>query len=129
MRALPLLLLLGACVSDGVPAETRDQAQLARDLSMRTAGAPQACIPLPNGPGSLQAVDGRTLTVRQGSTLWINRLAAECPGLRPFNTIIVEVHGGDYCRGDHIRALRPGESIPGPVCFLGEFTPYRAAAR
>lgn len=132
MRALPLLLLLGACVSDGAarePRETRDGAQLARDLATRTAGEPQACISVPDGPGSLQGIDRRTLTVRRGATLWVNRLAADCPGLEPFNTIIVEVHGGQYCRGDHIRTLRPPETIPGPVCFLGDFTPYRASAR
>jgi hypothetical protein len=56
----------------------------------------------------------------------VSRLRAECPGLQPLDTLIVEVHGGRYCRNDQFRAVETGASIPGPICLLGDFVPYRA---
>lgn len=128
MRLLPVLaLILAGCASDRDAVESRDAERLRAELSMRVAGAAQTCISTPIGPGSLQAVDDRTLVSRQGGTIWVNRLRATCPSLRPLSTIVIEVYGSQYCRNDRFRALRPGEIIPGPTCFLGDFTPYRSA--
>ena len=66
-----------------------------------------------------------TLVYRRGGTIWLNRLRATCPALRPTSTLIVEVHGSQYCRGDRFRTIEPGQSIPGPTCLLGPFTPWR----
>jgi hypothetical protein len=64
--------------------------------------------------------------LRRGDTVWVNRLEGHCPGLRPLNTLVVEPSlGGQYCRNDRVRAIEPGSSIPGPICPLGDFTPYR----
>ena len=82
------------------------------------------CIPT-RDQQSLTIVDRQTVVQRGGSTLWVNRLEAPCPGLRPLDTLIVEVHGGQYCRGDHIRGLEPGSNIPGPICPLGAWLPSR----
>lgn len=131
MRRLSVLLLplLAGCVANEARQAGRDEIALARDLSGRQAGEAQTCLPVPIGPGSLQAVNNRTLVYRQGRTIWVNRLAADCPGLRPLSTIIIGVQSGGYCRGDHIRARQPNDIIAGPVCSLGDFTPYRAASR
>ena len=59
-------------------------------------------------------------------TIWIDRLAADCPGLNEANTTIVEAGvGGQYCRGDRVRGLEPGAIIAGPGCNLGDWVPYR----
>ena len=118
MRLLPLLVL-AACA--GGPAR---EADLSLELAGRTAGPPQDCAPASAGD-SLVARDPHTLVYRRGDTIWVNRLAAACPGLGPMSTLIVEVHGSQYCRGDRIRATEPGRVIPGPSCLLGAFTPYR----
>jgi hypothetical protein len=119
MRVLTLLFLAAACAT----ASARD-ADLSIELAGRAAGPPQDCVPASAGD-SLVARDSQTLVYRRGATIWVNRLAAQCPGLEPMSTLIVEVHGSNHCRGDPVRAVEPGQSIPGPICVLGSFTPYR----
>ncbi len=121
MRLLPLLLLAPACA-----ASSARQADLSSELAGRTAGPPRDCIPASAGD-SLVARDSQTLVYRRGDTIWVNRLAAPCPGLHPMSTLIVEVHGSSHCRGDPVRALPMGSRIAGPVCGLGDFVPYRRA--
>lgn len=122
MRFLPLLLALSGCAALG---DREDEgAELARQLAGRSAGAPQSCVPIAQAT-SLEIVDRQTLAYRVGSTTYVNRLPTDCPGMRPFNTLIVETHGSQYCRLDRVRALEPGSSIPGPICPLGDFIPYR----
>lgn len=119
MRLLPLLLLAAACA-----AGPEHQADLSGELAGRGAGAPQDCVPASSGD-SLVARDSRTLVYRRGDTIWVNRLAAQCPGLDPMSTLVIEVHGSQHCRGDPIRVVEPGRSLPGPICVLGAFTPWR----
>ncbi len=126
MRALLLLLCLSGCAAGALPPEERQRAGLAQDLQGRAAGAPESCVSVFPSQ-ALEIIDSRTLALRSGSTIWVNRLEAECPGLRPLDTLIVEVQGNRYCRRDRIRSLPRGTTIPGPLCFLGDFTPYRAA--
>jgi hypothetical protein len=90
----------------------------------RVAGPPQSCVSAQSSDG-LHAIDSATLAYGSGRTIYINRLGGSCPGLRELSTIIVDVRGGQYCRGDHIRALEPGAIIPGPSCNLGDWVPYR----
>ena len=126
MRLLPLIILLAGCAATTADTETREQRALAEELAGRTAGEAQNCVPMRQSD-SLQVVDRRTLTYGQGRTIWVNRLESDCPGLRPMNTLLVEAHGSQYCRGDRVRGLEPGSSIPGPLCVLREFVPYTEA--
>jgi hypothetical protein len=123
MRLLPMIVLLGACAASGTESESRDQRALAEELAGRVAGEADRCIPARQGQG-LQAVDRRTIVYRDGRTIWVNRLDSNCPGLDPMNTLIVEAHGSQYCRGDRVRGLEPQSSIPGPTCLLRDFVPY-----
>lgn len=120
LPALPLaaLLLLGA------DEPTREQQALARDLDGRVAGKVQTCIPASMST-ALQIIDNQTLSYRDGRTLWVNKLRSPCPGLRPLDTLVVEVQGSSYCRGDRFRTIAQGSSIPAAFCFLGDFTPWR----
>jgi hypothetical protein len=120
---LPLLIVAG-CAAPETRGPTRESEALQRDLAGRTAGASTSCIPATGNQG-LTIVDPRTLAYDQGRTIWVNRLEADCPGMRPMDTLIVELHGSQYCRGDHFRATSTGNTIPGPICVLGDFTPYR----
>ncbi len=124
MRWLILTLAFAGCAS-GTAGERRED-PLAAELAGRAAGAPESCVPAETGR-ALTIVDQRTLTYRSGSTVWVNRLDVDCPGMRPLGTLVVEVQGSRYCRGDRVRALEPGRRIPGPVCILRDFIPYRLA--
>lgn len=126
MRLLPLTILLVGCAATGTDTETREQRELAQELSGRTAGPAQNCVPVRQGD-SLRIVDSRTLAYDQGRTIWVNRLDRGCAGLRPMNTLIAEVSGSQYCRGDRVRGLETGSSIPGPSCILRDFVPYTKA--
>ena len=123
MRALVLVLLFAGCAAVAAAAD-RDQEDLARDLAGRVAGPPQDCVPSQQTE-SLRVVDSQTIAYGGGRTLWVNRLDSACPGLTAMDRLIVETHGSEYCRSDHIRAIGFSGGIPGPICFLGRFTPYR----
>ena len=122
MRFLPLLFALAGCAA--IEQREDEGAELQRQLAGRSAGEAQSCVPITQA-STLQIIDSRTIAYRTGSTIYVNRLSTDCPGMRPFNTLVVETHGSQYCRLDRVRALEPGSSIPGPICPLGDFIPYR----
>ncbi|MFL6737490.1 MAG: hypothetical protein ACJ8F4_10585 [Sphingomonas sp.] len=124
MRSLMLIAtagLLASCTRPVAPPEAR----FAQVIAGRTAGPAQTCIS--NNPAeNLHVLDPRTVAYGYGRTIWIDRLAADCPGLNEANTTIVEAGvGGQYCRGDRVRGLEPGAIIAGPGCNLGDWVPYR----
>lgn len=118
--------LLAGCTTSTEQAASR-QAEAARDFAEaigdRQPGESQDCInsSMTDGP---RIIDHKRLIYRQGQRLWVNNLESECPGLEPYNTLIVELHGSQICRNDQFRALEPGSRIPGPYCRFGKFTPY-----
>jgi hypothetical protein len=122
MRKLLLLALMGlaGCSRPVVP----PGADLAQTLAGRVAGPPQSCVSA-QSVSNLRVIDSATLGYGSGSTIYVNRLGGACPGLRELSTIIVDVQGGRYCRGDHFRAVELTGGIPGPVCILGDWMPYR----
>ena len=123
MRMLPLLLVVSACAATGRD-PSRGEAELARELAGRTAGEPRDCVSAASG-ANLVPRGRQTLVYEQGGTFWVNRLESACPGLDEMSQMVIEVHGSQYCRNDLFRARRTRESIPGPICRLGSFTPYR----
>jgi hypothetical protein len=122
MRIFLALFPLAACAAGASP--DSGAAGLERELAGYSAGEAKSCIPA----GSQQnlVIENRsTVTARRGDTIWVNRLGHDCPGFEPLATLIVDVHGSQYCRGDQVRGLSSGSSIPGPFCVLGDFVPYR----
>ena len=122
MRRLLLLVLTGllGCSRPVAP----PGADLAQTLAGRVAGRAQSCVPI-QSTSNLRVFDAATLGSGSGSTIYVNRLDGPCPGVRELSTIIIEVHGSEYCRGDHFRAVELAATIPGPICVLGDWVPYR----
>ena len=97
---------------------------LARSLSGQVAGPAQSCIAPPTNQ-NVMVIDASTVAYDVGRTLWVNRLQHACPSLSPHNNVIIEHGGAQVCRGDRVRGLEPGASIPGPSCNLQDWVPYR----
>lgn len=98
---------------------------LARETAGLVAGPAQSCIPT-NSSQNLRGLDVQTLAYGWGRTVYINHLSGPCPGLDSQSTLIIEPFlGGQYCRGDRIRVREMGTSIPGPVCILNDWVPFR----
>lgn len=124
MRTLLLLpVALASCAPTPMQQARAPVDNFAREVAGRVPGAASTCVST-FGSENLRVVNPSTLAYGSGRALHINRLRAPCPGLDQFNTLIVEAQGGQYCRGDRIRALEPGGIIPGPVCHLGDWTAY-----
>jgi hypothetical protein len=70
-------------------------------------------------------IDSRTLLYSVAGTVWLNRLATECPGASKFDIMVTQPMGDQYCRGDVVRSIDPVAKVPGPTCVLGDFVPYR----
>lgn len=134
LRIAPIVVLVPVALAACTPSaqmQASEQAEAAKDLTSaladRTPGTPRDCINVSDSDGP-QIIDDHTILYKPvGRTLWRNDLAASCPGLRPYTTLIVEVHGSQICRNDRFRVLDPGSSIPGPYCMFGKFTPYEKA--
>ena len=124
MRALMLIAAAALVASCSSPV-TPPGAGFAEAIAGRVAGPPKTCIS--NNPAeNLHVLDPQTVAYGYGRTIYINRLAAPCPALSQFNTIIAEAStGNEYCRGDRVRGLEPGAIIAGPSCNLGDWVPYR----
>src|SRR4051794_315068 len=122
MQRLLILLLaaLGSC-SLAVPASKPNPPL---ELAGLAAGKPQSCISIRLNE-RLSPLDEYTLVYRSGHTLWVNRLDGPCRGLDPVNIVIIERNGTQVCRGDHLRVVEPPLTVPGPICILGDFVPYR----
>jgi hypothetical protein len=122
MRAL--ILTAAAAALAGCTAGPQPD-RFARDMAGRVAGPPQTCVSV-NPVENLHVIDPQTVAYGYGSTIYLNHLAAPCPALSQFNTVIVQAGiGSQYCRGDRVRGLEPGAIIAGPSCNLGDWVPYR----
>ncbi len=120
MRVFILALALTGCAT-AASAPSGDN--VVRELAGRVAGQPRSCIDTIPGQ-NVRALDSTTLAYEQGPVLWVTRLRSNCPGLSPTYAVIIESRTGQYCSGDHVRALDQG-NIPSRICFLGDWTPYR----
>ncbi|HEX8191414.1 MAG TPA: hypothetical protein VF552_00795 [Allosphingosinicella sp.] len=122
--AAMVALALASCAGRG-SLEEREAGALERQLAGRTQGEARRCVPAIQAV-ALIAVDARTIVYDTPGTLYVSRLRRDCPGLRAGSAIAVETGGDQYCANDRIRAVETGSRIPGPVCLLGAFTPYRS---
>ena len=118
----PAAIALASCTAAPLPSGPDPAFQA--ELAGRTMGSPQSCI-IANTNEAPRVIDAHTLAYGSGRTIYVNRLPAECPGLRPLTTLVIEVNGGNYCRGDRFRSVEPGSIIPGPTCLLSDWVPYR----
>ena len=118
------VIALAAAAVACAPAQPADAPAAIPELAGRTAGTPRSCVSI-DSAASLRIVDAATVLYTTGSTVWLNRLASQCPGVSGFDILITHPTGSQYCRGDFVQSVDPVSKIPGPSCVLGDFIPYR----
>lgn len=97
----------------------------ARDdpLAGRTPGPAADCLSLARVQGP-DILDARTILYRQNTRrIWRTEPIRGCPGMRPGDVLIVELHGNRICRDDRFRVRSP-DGLPGGFCRFGPFVPY-----
>ena len=120
------LAACGPVDSTPKPLTDKQSVRLTKELAGKVAGAPVNCISDFNGTNVIRISDDILLYRVSGRLVYKNTLRGGCPGLANDNDILVtEQFGGQKCRGDLIKLLDRTSGIPGPVCSLGEFVPYR----
>lgn len=93
-------------------------------LAGRVAGPPAQCIDLGRLTGP-QIVDDHTILYRQnGRRVWRTGPVGDCTPMRPFDTLILEVYGGQLCANDRFRVRSPNLIIPSAPCRFQPFVPY-----
>ena len=116
--------------ADTAPAPIRDKEAkiLEKELKGKVAGKPQSCISNSRNVNTIRISDDTLLYRESGRTVYVNKLRGSCPGLtRGDDIMVVETFSGQHCSGDIIRLVDRTSGIPGPVCSLGEFVPYKKA--
>nr|WP_294848742.1 hypothetical protein [uncultured Sphingomonas sp.] len=101
------------------------QAELAKELQGRVAGAPKNCIPNNRGM-NMQIIDDYTLLYHDGRTTWLQKPRGGCNGIAiGSNTLVTRQFGtNQLCDGDinNLVDLRTG--MQGGACVFGPFIPY-----
>jgi hypothetical protein len=128
------VLLTGCSMSDtqSTPiALTDKQAKLLeKQISGKVAGEAVSCISDLHQANIIRVSDDLLLYKVSRRLVYQNRLRSPCPGLASDRDIIVtEQFGSQLCRGDIIKLVDRLGGIPGPFCALGDFVPYRKAAK
>jgi hypothetical protein len=128
-----LTMLAGCSVSEAqtapVPLTEKQAKLLEKEIGGRTPGAPVRCISKFGQPNVIRVSDDTLLYRVSGRLVYQNKLLSPCPGLaRDLDVIVSEQFGSQQCRGDLLRLVDRVGGIPGPVCVLGDFVPYRKDA-
>lgn len=131
LLAAGLALLLGACATgpaQEVRLDPREARELARALEGKVPGDPVSCVSTLSGV-NLRAIGDHTLVYRVNRNLtYRNDLVGACTGLRFGDTLVLQVQGSQYCRGDIAQVVNLTSGSLSGSCALGDFIPYRPAA-
>ncbi|WP_022683555.1 hypothetical protein [Sphingobium bisphenolivorans] len=133
MRAWMFLgpIMLAACSGSYEPPRLTEKQtmRLEAALAGKVAGEKVSCISR-FGQTNLTAISDSVLLYRvSGRLVYRNDLIGSCSGLSRGDTLIVESHTSQLCRGDMARSADLLASMVTGSCALGDFTPYRTPAR
>jgi hypothetical protein len=125
MRKL-ITLLAGTLMLSGVAqAKPQDrEAELARALEGRVAGAPVSCISLRQIRSS-RIIPDTAILYEAGNVIYVNRPENGADQLNQWDTMVTRTHTPQLCSVDTITMVdRASQNFTG-VVFLGDFVPYR----
>lgn len=126
-RKLLPLLIAGVALAAG-PAQARErlspEAELARALEGRVAGAPVDCITLRNLRGS-RVIRRTALLYDAGGVIYVNRPRAGAEQLTDWDVQVSRPFGNRLCSIDPVTLIDPSTGHFSGTVFLDEFVPYR----
>lgn len=118
------VLLAGAAQA----ATPRADAELARAIEGRVAGAPVDCLTLRDIRSSRIIDDTAILYETRGDTLYVNRPRGGAAGLDSWDVLVTVTRSPQLCRIDVVKLYDPSSRMFTGFVGLGEFVPYRKPA-
>ena len=131
MRKFAIALVAAAAVLTGPALEARPQLspqqQLDKLLDGRVAGKPVQCISQFD-TREMRVLDKTAIVYGWGNTIWVNtpRNAAD---LDDDDIMVTRVYGSQFCSLDIVNTVDRSGGFTNGFISLGEFVPYRRAAK
>jgi len=125
MRKL-ITLLAGTLMLGGVAqAKPQDrEAELARAIQGRVAGAPVQCIDL-HRVRSSRIITDTAIIYDAGSVIYVNRPDNGADQLNQWDTMVTRTSTSQLCNVDTVTMVDQASHSFTGVVFLGDFVPYR----
>lgn len=119
-------ILLSSCAAKQ-PASAADTVSIEDFRAASRGDEPLLCLST-HQYESVKIVNERILVfVGSDDEAWANELQFPCPGLRPGDVLVFDMHGRRVCEHDSVSPTRQrsmGYLRRGPRCVLGEFSPF-----
>ena len=122
LLSLAAATLLAGGAAQAAPVDR--EAELARALEGRVAGAPVSCIDL-HRVRSSQVIPNTAIIYNAGGTLYVNRPRAGAQSLNKWDALVTRLPTTRLCSVDSVRLVEPNTGMMTGVVMLDEFVPYR----
>lgn len=126
MRLIPSLVVAAVLMGAGAAeARTRlsPEAQLAKLLDGRIAGAPVNCLNL-RDIQSTEIIDHTAIVYRAGRTLYVNRPRGGADSLNDDDILLTKTFNGSLCSIDTVDLIDRGSRFQRGFVSLDQFVPY-----
>lgn len=120
--ALAALALPGAAMAEE-KSYPKGEAELAKMLEGRVAGAPVRCVPT-SSLGQSTVIDKTAIVYRVGSKLYVNRPRGGADQLSDDEILVTKVYGSQLCNIDKIDLVDRTSQMWSGFVVLGDFVPY-----
>jgi hypothetical protein len=127
VAALALMALPGAATASD-EAYPKGEAELAKMLEGRVAGAPVKCV-TPHLLQNSTVIDRTAIVYRSGSKLYVNRPRIGASSLDSDDILVTKIYGSQLCNIDKIDLVDRGTRSWSGFVSLGDFVPYTKPAR
>lgn len=127
-RLIPFILAAALAVPTQAAPRLEPEAQLSRALEGRVAGEPVRCVNLRTIRSS-RVIDKTAILFDAGSTIYVNRPQSGQSSLDRSDTLVMRPHVSQLCSIDVVRTFDTASWMQTGVVFLGDFVPYKRAAR
>lgn len=103
------------------------QQELERLIAGRAAGKPVHCLPNVE-TREMRILDKTAIVYGRGETIWVN-IPRNAVDLDDDDILVTHTTGSQLCNLDIVRTIDRASHFPSGTISLGEFVPYRKAAK